>query len=129
MDYQRGGDSGGGIFGYQKVVLTNSTVSGNSARYFGGGVFLAGKFYNGRPGPQPSASPYQTGNAYLYFSTISGNTNGGVRNPNYIKSVGSIIYGNVYGDLDLAPVSGPAVQFVGSNNLIHSPPAQAPVDT
>jgi len=134
-DYLRGGTYGGGIFLYKKITLTNSTVSGNFANFFGGGVFVGGAFYGGRPGlrAHPQASPYLSGNAYVYFSTIAGNTVsqnfgsiGGLDGPNYLKSVASLITGNSSGDLQLA---FPGVQFAGSNNIIGSPPPQAPPDT
>jgi len=138
MPQPSGGFSGGGINVFQTLRMTNSTVTGNYSRLGSGGVFVGGKFYGGRPmGPSqrahPTVSPYLTGNAYLYFSTISGNTGNtnfpltsGFVGSNYLKAVGTIVKGNQFGDMQLA---FPGVQFMGSNNIIGSPPGQAPLDT
>jgi hypothetical protein len=133
-----GGFSGGGVNVYQTLRMTNSTVSGNYSRLGSAGVFVGGAFYGGRPAgrphrARPAASPYLTGNAYLYFSTIAGNVGNdnfqltsGFVGANYLKSVGTIVKDNQFGDMQL---SFPGVVFAGSNNIIGSPPGQAPVDT
>ena len=138
MFQPEGGFSGGGINVFQTLHMTNSTVTGNYSRLGSAGVYVGGKFYGGRPDGRPrrahpASSPYLTGNAYLYFSTISGNvgnanfmfTNGFVGS-NYLKAIGTIVTGNQFGNMQL---SFPGVHFMGSNNIIGSPPGQAPLDT
>ena len=133
-----GGFSGGGINVYQTLHMTNSTVTGNYSRLGSAGVYVGGAFYGGRPGghprrAHPAVSPYLTGNTFLYFSTISGNYGNpnfqltdGILAGNYLKAIGNIVTGNEFGDMQL---SFPGVHFIGSNNIIGSPPPQAPADT
>lgn len=134
-DVPRGGNKGGGIFVYTKATLTNSTVSGNSINFFGGGIY-AYALQAGRPsrvpgGPQ--AAHNGTGSVYLSFSTISGNkvypnygSTGGIRATYYLKSDASIISGNDAGDVQ---AGNSMFDFVGTHNLVTDPPFNAPPDT
>jgi len=133
--FPRGGNKGGGIFVYRKAILTNSTVTGNSVNFFGGGIY-AYALQVGRParvdgGPQ--AAHNGTGSVYLSFSTISGNkvypnygSTGGIIATYYLQSTGSIISGNDAGDVQ---AGNSMFDFVGSNNLVTDPPFNAPLDT
>jgi predicted outer membrane repeat protein len=130
-----GGNKGGGIFVYRKAILTNSTVTGNSINFFGGGIF-AYALQVGRPSRghgQSQAAHNGTGSVYLSFSTVSGNkvlpnfgSTGGVRATYYLKSVASIISGNDAGDVQ---AGNSMYDFAGTNNIVSDLPGNAPPDT
>ena len=132
----RGGNAGGGIWVYSKAILTNSTVSGNSVNFFGGGIF-AYALQVGRPSRRdgtPAAAHNGTGSVYLNFSTVSGNTVfpgygsiGGIQATYYLKAFSSIISGNSAGDVQ---AGNSMFDFAGDHNIIFGdPPFNAPPDT
>lgn len=129
----RGGNKGGGIFVYRKAILTNSTVTGNSINFFGGGIY-AYALQVGRPGRAhggPHAAHNGTGSVYLTSSTVSGNkapygSIGGIIATYYLKSEASIISGNTSGDVQ---AGNSMFDFVGTHNIVSDVPSNAPPDT
>jgi len=132
----RGGEQGGGIWA-DRVILTNSTVSGNHINNKGGGIFAYAQQL-GRP--SRNAGPLQAhnghGTVYMDFSTVSGNTvyggnyggsTGGVSATYYLRAHSSIISGNAAGDVE---AGNNMYDFAGDHNIIlGDPPGNAPADT
>jgi len=140
-----GGFGGAGVWVYKSLHMTNSTVTGNYSRLGMSGVMVRGKFYGGRPplidrttriphAPRPLANTFQSGNAYISFSTIARNTGNpnfqfacGLYVQNYLHGVGNIIQDNAYGNLQF---NFPGSVFIGSSNIVGAPqPSQTPTGT
>ena len=80
-------ESGGGIYSLGTLTLTNSTVSGNTTRRLGGGIFSSGIATRG-------------GMLTLTNSTVSGNTarhGGGIHNHRTLTLKNSTVSGNTAG--------------------------------
>jgi len=142
----RDGLGGGGAWVYKSLHMTNSTVSGNYSRSGFSGVDVVGKSYAARPGgirsapraPQrsrPATSTFQSGNAYVYFSTIARNSSNatyslgtdGMFVENYLHAIGDIFQDNASGNLQFTFAGS---VLVGSNNIIGAPqPSQTPAGT
>lgn len=146
---RRDGLGGGGVWAYQSLHMTNSTVTGNYSRSGFSGVEVRGKDYAGRPygiagapraprAPQrsrPATSMFVNGNVYVYFSTIARNSSNpmyslgtdGIFVQNYLHAVGAVFQDNAAGNLQF-PFGG--TPFIGSNNIIGAPqPYQTPTGT
>jgi len=98
--------SGGGVFSFGNVTLTNSTVSGNSSGHFGGGVnafgnvMLTNSTVSGNTAGENGGGINAFGNVTLINSTISGNTagkDGGGVNAFMITLDNSTVSGNTAG--------------------------------
>ena len=106
--------NGGGIFinlDRDEAVITNSTISGNSATNSGGGIFIEGF----------SEGALQVRNSTITENTASANQGSGVASRGnivtYTTVVSSIIAGNTNSDVDF--VDGDFNSFVSvGNNLI-----------
>lgn len=69
------GNTGGGIRNLGTLILTGSTISGNSTDFIGGGI-------------------NNSGTLTVTDSTISGNTGGGINNHGYFVD-GTLVYGTL----------------------------------
>lgn len=132
--FPRGGEQGGGVWG-DRVILTNSTVSGNHINNSGGGIFAYAQ-QTGRPERQggPAQAHNGHGTVYMDFSTVSGNTvytgsgsTGGVYATYFLRAHSSIISGNDAGDVE---AGNNMYDFAGDHNIIlGDAPFNAPPDT
>ncbi len=106
------GVSGGGIFNYSILTLTNSTVNGNSATFVGGGLFngisggvggtltLNNSTVSGNNSNDTGGGVYNTGTLTLNNITISSNNaanSGGLQNDGVVAIQNTLVAKNTAG--------------------------------
>ncbi len=118
---------GGGIFNAtgSVVELTNSTVNGNSATIFGGGIFndgttvLFNSTVSGNTANFGGGIQNNTGTLELTNSTISDNSanvsGGGISNGSTVELINTIVADNVVGGDCSGPITSLGYNLLGNN--------------